>query len=87
MKIIELNNHDNNKYALNIDKIFSVELNIYDKRVYIYMQDEKSTSFNIRSKDEDKLKRIYEDILDFCMSTSDPNEIGYVPLLKIDDIK
>ena len=85
MRIIELNDYDtNDKYALNVDKIFLVELVAYDKKIKIYMQDEKNTCFQVRCKDEDKLKRIYENILDFCVSTSDPNEIGYIPLLKID---
>lgn len=85
MRIIELNNHDtHNKYALNVDKIFLVELIAYDGKIDIWMQDEKSTCFHVRSKDKDKLQKIYENILDFCMSTSNPNEIGYIPLLKID---
>lgn len=85
MRIIELEDgYENyNKYAINVDKIISIDFDSFSKKINIYVQDGKTT-FHITNKDIDKLKRIYENILDFCISTSNPNEIGYIPLLKID---
>ena len=85
MRIIQINwCGSNNRHSINIDKIMSIDFEAIEKRICIYMQDARPTIFNIVNRDENELKRIYENILDFCMSTSDPNEIGYMPLLKID---
>lgn len=81
MRIIEIIWYDRDKYAINVDKIVSINFDSLSGKINIYTQDDGSKS--ISNKDMDRLERIYEDILDFCTSTSDPNEIGYVPLLKI----
>lgn len=84
MRIIEINWYNSaSRYAINADKIMSIDFDSFNKKIDICAQDGKSI-FHITNKDMDKLKRIYENILDFCISTSDPNEIGYIPLLKID---
>lgn len=83
MRIIEINwDNNNDKFAINIDKIISIDLESFSKKINICTQD--GHFYHIPNKDKDELKKIYENILDFCMFNSNPDEIGYIPSLKID---
>lgn len=82
MKFIKLKWHNGiHIYLINIDKIISIELKEEEKRITICTQE--NYSYYIKDENKNKLQEIYKDILNFCISSSNPNEIEYAPLLEI----